>query len=154
MVTVYFAQKAFVLHEGCLLAVRRNAEDQHHPLKWEVPGGRLEAGEDLDAHLAREVLEEAGVRVRPGEPFYVWKWNIKPRPNEPQTIVAVARICYALTSELSALGRVDGDDLDLMQWIPVLRIRDYDWIPNMIPVIDAFLIRSETSQAVDPGSCT
>jgi 8-oxo-dGTP pyrophosphatase MutT (NUDIX family) len=146
MLAVYFAQKAFVLSDGSLLAVRRNANDSHHPLRWEVPGGRLEAGEDVDQHLGREVLEETGITITPGEPFFIWKWNIRQQtPDAPDTIVAVARICSAVTTELSSSGRVDGDNLDLMEWIPLSKVCDYDWIPNMLPVLSAFLAKSKAS---------
>src|SRR6266496_6769634 len=142
MVSTFFAQKAFVLHEDCLLAVRRSAADANQPLRWEVPGGRLEAGEELDHHLTREVLEETGVTVTPGEPFYVWKWRVKrQRPASPNTVVAVARLCSAKTNKLSARGRVRDDNLDLMRWIPLARLREYDWIPNMLPVLEAFIAR-------------
>lgn len=50
---------------GRLLMVRRG----HAPSAgtWSVPGGRVEPGEsDTDA-VAREVLEETGLRVRPGD---------------------------------------------------------------------------------------
>ena len=138
MLAVFFAQKAFVVHAGCLLAVRRNANDRHHPLKWEVPGGRLDAGEELDDQLIREVFEESGVTIVPQEPFFIWKWSIATTPNLPSTIVAVARHCRALNSALSVQGRVEGDDLDLVEWIPLSGLNKYEWIPNMVPVLDAF----------------
>ena len=49
---------------GRLLMVRRG----HEPAAgtWSIPGGRVEPGEsDADA-VRREVLEETGLRVRPG----------------------------------------------------------------------------------------
>jgi ADP-ribose pyrophosphatase YjhB (NUDIX family) len=50
---------------GRLLLVRR-ANDPGRGL-WSVPGGRVEPGEDDAAAVAREVAEETGLRVRPGD---------------------------------------------------------------------------------------
>lgn len=137
-IPVFFAQKAFIVDGGKLLAVRRDSTDPNQPCKWEVPGGRLEAGEALDAHLVREVLEETSLRIKPGQPFYVWKWTIKKtEANAPDTIVAVARLCSLEGGSLSAARRVADDHLDLMEWLPLDRLNEYDWIPNMLPVLEA-----------------
>src|SRR5882762_8749948 len=140
MIRVYFAQKAFLVHNGRLLAVRRSADDDRHPLKWEVPGGRLEAAESLDEHIIREVREETGILISPGGPFFVWKWNINSdSENSPDCIVAVARLCTAQTTLISTAGRVAQDYLDLTEWIPLSNLAHYEWISNMRPVLDAFL---------------
>lgn len=140
MIPVYFAQKAFVFDSGRLLVVRRSQADEHHPGKWEVPGGRLDAGEGIDAHLIREVHEEVGIQVAPGAMFYVWSWQITPRTDaSPTTVVAIARLCTALTLELSDRGRVADDNLDLAEWIQISDARTLNWIPNMVPVVEEFL---------------
>lgn len=137
-IPVYFAQKAFIIDRGRLLAVRRDSSDENQPYRWEVPGGRLEAGEALDAHLAREVLEETSLAIKPGQPFFVWKWTIKKtEPNAPDTIVAVARFCSIQGGDLSDARRVADDHLDLMEWLPLDQLHRYDWIPNMLPVLEA-----------------
>jgi 8-oxo-dGTP diphosphatase len=38
---------------------------------WNVPSGKLEAGEDLVSALIREAREEVGVEIRPAEPRMV-----------------------------------------------------------------------------------
>ena len=45
-----------------LIAQRKSAG--HHPLKWEFPGGKVEAAETPRAALARELEEELAIRAR------------------------------------------------------------------------------------------
>ena len=56
---------AVVVHDGRLLLVRRGREPGRG--LWSVPGGRLEPGESLAQGCAREVLEETGLHVMPGD---------------------------------------------------------------------------------------
>jgi 8-oxo-dGTP diphosphatase len=51
-----------ICRQGRLLACQRKKEGPF-PLKWEFPGGKIEAGEnELDA-LSRELKEELGIEV-------------------------------------------------------------------------------------------
>ncbi|MBI4175697.1 MAG: NUDIX domain-containing protein [Candidatus Aenigmarchaeota archaeon] len=52
------AVKAFIVKDGKLLLIRRRWDDVHKPDKWDIPGGRLEPGEDPFEGLKREVKEE------------------------------------------------------------------------------------------------
>jgi 8-oxo-dGTP diphosphatase len=56
---------AVIIDGGRVLLVRRATE----PLigEWSVPGGMLELGEKLRDGVRREVLEETGLLVEPGE---------------------------------------------------------------------------------------
>ena len=55
-----------VVHDsaGRLLLIRRGTEPGRG--RWSVPGGRVEAGESLEAAVEREVREETGLQVRAG----------------------------------------------------------------------------------------
>jgi 8-oxo-dGTP diphosphatase len=56
---------AVVEREGRIMLCQR-LPNAHNALKWEFPGGKLEAGESPEAALARELWEELGVRVAVG----------------------------------------------------------------------------------------
>lgn len=51
--------------DGAVLLSQRRA-DQGMPLKWELPGGKIEAGESPEAALRREIAEELGVEAEVG----------------------------------------------------------------------------------------
>ena len=53
---------------GRVLIARRGA-DLHQGGLWEFPGGKVESGEDVRQALARELLEELGIRVEASEPL-------------------------------------------------------------------------------------
>jgi mutator protein MutT len=55
---------AVIVADGRVVLVKR----AHEPLKgeWSLPGGSVEVGETLADAVAREVLEETGLRVRVG----------------------------------------------------------------------------------------
>lgn len=151
MSKLFFAQKAFIVRDQTVLLVRKSADDPNQPGKWEVPGGRMEFGEEVDDHLRREVREEVGLEVTPGPPFHIWQWRLSRRlddgnPIEMQ-IVAVARFCRPVTTQLSEAGRVAEDYLAEMAWVPFDDVPSFDIIPNMRPVIDSFLnhVRSDCS---------
>jgi|SRR5690554_1903452 len=53
---------AIIRINGKTLVVQRSAE-MKLPLKWEFPGGKVEAGESEEECVAREVLEELGIEI-------------------------------------------------------------------------------------------
>ena len=62
---VVLVSRCFVINNGLILAMLRSALDNHLPLRWEAPGGKLDEGQDLHGALEREVLEETGLLIRP-----------------------------------------------------------------------------------------
>lgn len=49
--------------------IAKRAADQHQGDRWEFPGGKVEAGEDLLSALDRELWEEIGIRVHDCTPI-------------------------------------------------------------------------------------
>jgi 8-oxo-dGTP diphosphatase len=62
---------AVVVHDGRLPVVRRARPPARG--RWTLPGGRVEPGEPVLEAVAREVVEETGLRVRVGELLAWWE---------------------------------------------------------------------------------
>jgi len=59
------AVKAIVEKNGKVFLVQRQPDDPEQPSGWELPGGRINAGENPAEGLKREVKEETGIEVEP-----------------------------------------------------------------------------------------
>ncbi|MFO7999354.1 MAG: NUDIX domain-containing protein [Bacteroidales bacterium] len=66
------AGKAVINKSGKILLLQRARNEAFEPGLWELPGGKLNYGEDLIDALEREVREEAGLSVKVGLPFKTW----------------------------------------------------------------------------------
>lgn len=89
--------KAFILREGRALFVRE-ADTGY----WELPGGRIDIGEEMEPHeniLAREIGEELGTsfRIEIGTDAVMWT---RRRPLDGAFLFIVARVCHHCAGEL------------------------------------------------------
>ena len=92
---------------------------------WSTPGGRVEPGESpLDA-LKREVLEESGLEIEPGELLGVYA---KPQENDlvlSFRATVVGRTPWQATDEIAELGYFGPNELpEPMSVAARARIRD------------------------------
>lgn len=62
---------AAVIERGDAVLVTRRLKGTHLEGLWEFPGGKCEPGESIHACLIRELVEELGVEVAPGETLLV-----------------------------------------------------------------------------------
>ncbi len=148
----FFAQKAFIINEGRLLLLQKSLDDPNQGGKWEVPGGRIDFGEDIDPHIKREVREEVGIEIEPGSPFHIWQWQNERKTREGELmhmqVVAVARLCKPLTTVVTTAGQVQEDYIAKAEWVQYSKILTYDLIQNMIPVVKSFL------KTIQPNTAT
>jgi 8-oxo-dGTP diphosphatase len=49
--------------EGRCLLLKRSMSSKGNPGKWDLPGGKVDAGESLEEGLLREVREEGGLTI-------------------------------------------------------------------------------------------
>lgn len=95
--------KVIVLNaEGKLLALRRSETDERRPLQWDIPGGWVDAGEDIAGAAARETREEAGITIDPHELTVVYGTNaVKTPKDEPFNITWIFFLGRTNTSEVT-----------------------------------------------------
>jgi 8-oxo-dGTP diphosphatase len=60
---------ALIVRDGAVLMCQRPKE-KIYGLKWEFPGGKVEAGESKPHALARELQEELGIDAQIGEEYF------------------------------------------------------------------------------------
>jgi 8-oxo-dGTP pyrophosphatase MutT (NUDIX family) len=135
MPRIEFAQKAVVTDGDKVLMLRKSDQDPHNPGRWDLPGGRMKDSEDVDAHLAREVLEETGLTVSPGSPIHLWDWDMAWH-GEAVHVVAVSRYCQLEPTAAVAQQREHDDFLGELQWIPCHELLTLDIIPSQLPTIE------------------
>ena len=66
---------------------------ENERLEWELPGGRLELGEDPLDCVVREIGEESGWDVTAGPILDCWQYHIR----EDRDVVIVTSGCYVTT---------------------------------------------------------
>ena len=110
---------------GSLLLVAQRARPQELAGLWELPGGKVAAGESDATALARELREELGVEVTVGE-----------RVGDDVTLSASMTLrAYLVTlvdgvvtpHDHRALRWVGADDLPYVNWVPA----DRSWLPEL-----------------------
>ena len=70
-----FSEKAFIFNEeGKFLTIRRTETAPSNPLKWDIPGGDVEFGEDAYDAVLREIKDESGLEVKNLSPFDIYAY--------------------------------------------------------------------------------
>jgi 8-oxo-dGTP diphosphatase len=59
----FIGVKAIIEHDGKILLIKRSDKYKGISGIWDIPGGRLEFGEEPEDGLRREVMEETGIKL-------------------------------------------------------------------------------------------
>jgi 8-oxo-dGTP diphosphatase len=108
---------AILEREGRILICRRTPQ-QSHPLKWEFPGGKIEAGETPQAALTRELHEELGIRDAAGEEILRYEFAY---PGKSPILLIFLRVT-AYTGEPANLIFQE------IRWEPRDRLASFDFL--------------------------
>lgn len=66
------ATKAIIKNNGEYLIVFKSDTEEISPNEVDIPGGRVEFGEEVEAGLKREIKEELGIEIEIKNPSRVW----------------------------------------------------------------------------------
>jgi ADP-ribose pyrophosphatase YjhB (NUDIX family) len=114
--------------DGRVLLVRRGKE----PLRgrWVIPGGTVEPGEGLEDALVREMREETGLTVRPGEVLLVFDRILRDGETVRYHYVIVDYLCERLSGEVRA-----GSDADEVALVAEADLPGFDLPDKALEVV-------------------
>jgi 8-oxo-dGTP diphosphatase len=111
---------AILERNGRVLICRRRA-DQAHPLQWEFPGGKVEAGETAADAVARELREELGIEATAGPEIARYEYTYPGKTpilllflrvaafrGEPRNVI-FEEMCWAYPEDLAQFDFLEGD---------------------------------------------
>lgn len=120
------AVKAFIVKDGKLLTLKRIPNEVHYAGKWDIPGGRLEIGEDPFPGIKREVKEETGLDIDILLPFSV-KHFVR---DDKQKITMIIFLCKLLNHDIK-LSKAHTE----YKWSDLKKDELQDWL---VPIRDDF----------------
>lgn len=85
----YVGIHALIRNGDRFLVLHRTKTKTYMPDKWDIPGGSMEMGETLEDAVVREVLEETGLKVKPGRILYAFS-NFTELPNRQTLQIVIA----------------------------------------------------------------
>jgi 8-oxo-dGTP diphosphatase len=117
---------AVIERDGRILICQRRRGEAHE-LKWEFPGGKMEPGESPDDALRRELSEELAIEADPGVEITRYEYAYPGR--------APILLIFFRVTEFQ--GEPRNLVFERMEWEPVQRLPDYDFLEGDVEFIAA-----------------
>jgi len=117
---------AIIERDGRILAAQRS-RSMRMPLKWEFPGGKIEAGESPEVCLRRELAEELGiaVAVRRALPPHTHRYPTF-------TVTLYPFVCTIRSGEIVL------NEHRAVAWVTPAEMTALDWLAADAPIIEAY----------------
>jgi 8-oxo-dGTP diphosphatase len=117
---------AIIEQEGRVLCTQRSAS-MSMPLKWEFPGGKIEAGESAEDCLKRELLEELGVGISISQAM----------PSHTHHYETFSITLHPFVCSM-AYGDIRLHEHSTMLWMEPNEMPSLDWAEADMPVIEEY----------------
>jgi 8-oxo-dGTP diphosphatase len=120
---------AVILHEDKILLVRRGKSPSFG--KWTLPGGLVELGETTTEAIAREIVEECGIKIRVVDVAGVITRVVRDDDDR-------IRYHYVLVDYLAypdSMDVVAGSDAAEARWFEIERLAELDTTPGLLDMI-------------------
>ncbi len=131
------ATRAIIIKDKKILLIRESDKkyaDSARDGWYDVPGGRLDVGEDIEVGVRREAKEEAGLDVQIQKPYFVGEW----RPEVRDTKLQIIGIFFLCTTEQYDVEL--GDEHDDYQWVGRDELSTIQIVPPVPEVIDRLIM--------------
>lgn len=119
---------AIIELEGEVLCAQRS-NDMDLPLKWELPGGKIEDGETAQECLVREIKEELGIHISVREQLPAFQHEY---PNQ-RKIELLPFICKIINGEIVLKEHRQ------VSWLGKSELLSLDWAEADISIIQYYL---------------
>ena len=131
MTTQQIGVKAIIEKNNEILLIKRSEKYEHLKDAWDIPGGRLEFGEEPEDGLKREIKEETGLQLKEIKHILDASTVFK---NEEKHIV---RITYLCTVE-EGITKISNEHTHI-EWIPKEELKKLEFNDKILKkVIDKY----------------
>lgn len=118
--------KAVIVNEGKVLITKRSKIAPFSGGTWEPVGGKVEFGEDLEAALKREVMEEVGLEITVNHILYAASF----KTDSYRQMVILTYLCKSINTDVKLSSEHEdyrwADANELNQLLPPHIINDFE----------------------------
>jgi 8-oxo-dGTP diphosphatase len=117
-----------IISFGDTILVVQRSERMSLPLKWEFPGGKVETGESEEDCILREIREELNIEIE-----LVSRLEVSQYDYPHVSILLIPFTAIYLQGEIKLSEHKE------YRLLPKAQLRNLDWAPADLPVLDRFL---------------
>lgn len=114
---VYVATKAVIVKDSKILIIKRSGEEDVYADEWDLPGGKLNFGEEPIKGLEREVFEETGIKIEVIKPIDVWTFF---KNNGNTQVIGITFLTKPKTDKITLSEEHTG-----YKWVSLDEIKNY-----------------------------